>query len=175
MKKVIILLLSFCIGAFLFGTVIQFVGWPKIKLALLKITARDCLIIFCCTIFIMGATTLRWKTILRGQGYNVSFFTLFRSYCFDHSLNFLVPILPFGGEIFRAYFLNKKNNLPLKITVSSTIIDSILEITSHLIIALVGVIYFIFRIGLPPQKISIILFGGFFSAFFTLRFLFQKL
>lgn len=168
MKKVIILILSFFIGAFLFSTIVQFVGWSKIKLALLRITVMDCLIIFCCTVLIMIAATLRWKTILRDQGYNVSFFTLFRFYCFDHSLNFLVPIVPFAGEIFRAYFLNEKHNLPLKITTSSTLIDSILEITSHLIIALVGVIYFIFRIGFPPKKIATILFGGFFFCLFLL-------
>lgn len=174
MKRVFIFLLSFFIGIFLFIWVIQLVGWSKIKLALFTLTGIEGIIIFFLTILIIVAATLRWKTILNDQGYNISFFTLFRLYCFDHSLNFLVPILPFGGEIFRAYFLKEKKNLPLKITAASAIIDGILEITSHLIIAFLGIIYFIFYIGLPPKKIATVIFGGLFVSLFLLSFFYFK-
>lgn len=174
MKRFFVFSLSFLVGIFLFIWVIRLVGWSKIKLALFALTGIEGIIIFFLTVLIIAAATLRWRIILKDQGYNIPFFTLFRLYCFDHSLNFLVPILPFGGEVFRAYFLKEKNNLPLKIAASSAIIDGILEITSHLIIAFLGVIYFVFQIGFPPRKIATIIFGALFASLFLLSFFYFK-
>ena len=174
MKKVLFFLLSFCVGIFLFAWVIRFVGWTEIKSAFEAFSGWEGLIILGLTFAIIIAASWRWRVVLKSQGYQVSVLNLLGPYFASHSINYLAPTIPFSGEIFRGYALKEKLNLPWKIAVSSAIIDRILEVTSHLLVIIIGVVYFLFKIGLPPRNLIVILGGGLFIAASLLFFLYFK-
>lgn len=174
MKKLSFFLISFFTGIALFIIVIRFVGWSEIKLALQAFTGWEGLIILGLTFLIIITTTFKWQGVLRSQGYRIPIISLFKPFLASHSINYLTPTIPFGGDIIRGYILKEKLKIPGEIAISSAIIDRILEITAHLTIIFLGVIYFLFKIGLPPKNLAIILGGGFLIAVICLFFFYLK-
>jgi len=71
---------------------------------------------------------------------------------------FLAPVLLGLGEIFRSYEIRRKTHISWPKATASVIIDRILEWTVNLIIIFIGVLIFLYKIGLPPKNL-IIVFG----------------
>ncbi|MDI6592019.1 MAG: lysylphosphatidylglycerol synthase transmembrane domain-containing protein [Patescibacteria group bacterium] len=170
MKKFLLFLTSLLIGIGLFIWILKTVGWQEIKNAFLGFTGWHGIAIFGLTLLIILIGNWKWKEILRGENIKISFRNLLNPYLAGFSVMFLAPILFWGGEIFRGYIL-KRNDIPWSKGMSSIIIDRILEWTINLIFILIGVLIFLFMIGLPPLKLGMI-FGGVFLLFFIVIFLF---
>lgn len=164
MKKFLLFLFSFLIGAGLFVWIGKVVGWQEIKKAFLVFTGWQGMIILVLTLLIALIGTWKWKEILKGGGTNISFLNLLRTYLASFSIRFLAPIILVGAELFQGYTLKERNSVPWPKGMASVIIDRILEWTANLVVIFFGVLIFLLMIGLPPMKLLII-FGGVFLFF----------
>jgi uncharacterized protein (TIRG00374 family) len=156
MKKVFLFFLSFLIGISLFVWIIKSVGWEEIKQALFVFTGWEGALILVLTLLIFLIGSLKWKIILNSTRENVSLFGLFKIYLAGFSIMYFFPMIILGGEVFRGYILKKKYSLKLSKGMASSIIDRILDWTAILIIVFLGMLFFFFRIGLPPKRLGLI-------------------
>lgn len=161
MKKLFLFLLSLLIGIGLLIWIIESVGWKEIKDAFLVLTGWQGIVIAILTLPVLIIGTLKWKIILKNKGEHISFFNLFRVYLAGFSIMYFLPMVFLGGEIFRGYILTKKRSLDRAKGIASSIIDRVLDWTSIMVIVFLGIIVFLFRIGLPPRRIAVILGGTF--------------
>jgi uncharacterized protein (TIRG00374 family) len=164
MKKFLLLLVSFLIGAGLFVWIAKMVGWKEIKNAFLVFTGWQGLAILGMTLIMALIGTWKWRLILRGEGVKMSFKNLLNSYFAGFSIMFLAPILVWGGEIFRGYILKEKDSVPWSKAMASVIIDRILEWTANLTVIFFGSLFFLLMIDFPPLNLALI-FGGVFLFF----------
>ncbi len=164
MKKILLFFISFLVGICLFIWVINFVGFEEIKRAFLVFSGWQGIVIFFLTLIIMFLGNLKWKEILKGEGLEISFWELFKSYLAGFAVMFLAPILLWAGEIFRGYALKEKKQITWAKAMASIIIDRVLEWTTNLIVIVFGVLFFFYNIGLPPKNLGLI-FGGVFLFF----------
>jgi len=157
MKKILLFFVSLFVGIALSVGVIRFVGWEEIRLALLIFTGWQGLAILSMTILTLFFGMWKWKVILKSQGYDIPKRKLIAPYFAGFSLIYLFPMLILGGEIFRSYILKEKFNVPLRKGIVSVAIDKILEGTSFLVAIIVGTVFFLLKIGLPPKNLTILL------------------
>jgi len=174
MKRVLFLLASLFFGVVLFIFVIEFIGWDDVILALQSFTKINGLVVIGLTFLIMLTAILRWQHVIKSQGCQTSIASLIKPFLVAHSVNYLMPTVPFGSEIVRGYILKRKTDFPGNIAISSAFIDRILEITAHLIMVVFGVIYFLLKIGMPPHSLAIVLGGGFLLASIPVSFFYFK-
>ncbi|PIP22950.1 MAG: hypothetical protein COX37_01205 [Candidatus Nealsonbacteria bacterium CG23_combo_of_CG06-09_8_20_14_all_39_17] len=147
MKKLILALLSFAIGACIFFFVIHSIGWEKIIGSFRFFSFGECLIILFLTFLITIISIWRWKEILKGGGVNVSFKTLSVSYLAGFSMMFLFPIIIWGGEFLRAYIFKKQSSISWSKGMASIIIERILEWTLNLTIIFWGLVFIFYNVG----------------------------
>lgn len=164
MKKFLLFLFSLLIGIGLFLWIGGVVGWQEIKKAFLVFTGWKGAVILFLTLLMALIGTWKWKEILKGEGIKVSFKNLFSPYLAGFSVMFLAPVLIWGGEVFRAYTLKRKDSVSWTKGMASVTIDRILEWTTNLAVIFFGIIFFFYKIGLPPKNLGII-FGGAFLFF----------
>jgi len=160
MKRVLSFFISLVAGFGLLFWISRFIGWQETKSALMIFTGWHGMVIILLTFSMILAGALKWKMILKSQGYNLSHKEIIAPYFTCFSLIYLFPMVVFGGEIFRGYILREKHNIPWTKAISSVFIDKLLEITSFLATILAGTTYFLLKIGLPPKNLCFIL-GGF--------------
>jgi len=165
MKKFLLFLVSLLIGVILFIWIIQRIGLEEIKLAFFTFSGPDGLAILGLTLLMLIVGNWRWKEILKNQGNNLSFLSLFRLYLAGFSILFFVPMIIFGGETFRAYLLKEKYSIPWNKGMASVIVDRVIELTIYILIILTGVIFLFSYRGLPPGYLAMILGGT--ITFFT--------
>ena len=139
--------------------VVRFIGWSKIESAFLLFTGWQGMIILLLTALFLFFGMWRWKLILKSQGYDLSNKKLVGPFLSGYSLIYLFPVLIFGGEIFRSYILKEKYSVPWKNSITSVIIDKILDVTASLAVIFAGAAFFLLKIGLPPRNLGIILGG----------------
>jgi uncharacterized membrane protein YbhN (UPF0104 family) len=161
MKRILFLLASLSFGIILFIFVVRFIGWNNFILAFQSFTGVNGLAILGLTFLMMLVAILKWQQIIESQGCQISITALIRPFLVAHSVNYLMPTVPFGSEIVRGY-------------ISSAFVDRILEITAHVIMAFFGIIYFLLKIGMPPRNLAIILGGGFLLALIPMSLFYFK-
>ena len=159
MKKFLLFLVSLLIGVILFIWIIQRIGLEEIKLAFFTFSGPDGLAILGLTLLMLIVGNWRWKEILKNQGNNLSFLSLFRLYLAGFSILFFAPMIIFGGETFRAYLLKEKYSIPWNKGMASVIVDRVIELTIYILIILTGVIFLFSYRGLPPGYLAMILGG----------------
>ena len=164
-KKLSLFLMSLFVGIGLFIWIGKTVGWQEIKNAFLVFTGWQGIVILGLTLLIMLIGNWKWKEILKGENIKISFKNLLNPYLAGFAIMWLAPILFLGGEVFRAYFLKKKNFVSWQKGIASVFIDRILEWTTNLFIIFLGILFFLLMAGIPPKNLVIIL-GGLFL-FFT--------
>jgi uncharacterized protein (TIRG00374 family) len=165
MKKFLLFLFSLLIGAGILIWIGEVVGWREIGKAFSVFAGWEGIVIFFLTLLMILVGTWKWKEILKGEEIKISFKGLLNPYLAGFSLMFLAPILVWGGEVFRAYILKEKHSTPWLKGMASIIIDRILEWTVNLFIIFFGIIFFLYKINIPPKNLGII-FGGVFLVFF---------
>lgn len=154
MKKLPLLLASFFIGLSLFAYVIKFVGWENVKKSLLVFTGWQGLVILFLTLFWILVANWKWKEILKSEGIDIPFFSLFKPYLAGFSVLYLFPTFLLGGEFFRGYILKKKYSLSWSKGMASVFIDRILDWTANLIIVFLGTGFFLLKIGFLPKRLA---------------------
>ena len=169
--RVVVFLFSLLIGFGLFIWVINFVGWQEIKNAFLVFRSWKGIVILLLTFLIMFMRNWTWREVIREKNIEISFWELFKIYLAGFSIRFLAPVLTLGDEIYQSYALKKRNSISWTRGMATVVIERILEWTVNLLVIFFGVLLFLFRIGLPPKNLAIILGGGF-LIFFAGLFLF---
>ena len=167
MKRFLLFLLSLLLGIILFSWIVSRIGWEEIKGALLVFTGPQGILIFALTFAALLVGNWKWKAILAGQKINISFRALLGPYLASFPIMFLAPVLFFAGEIFRSYVLRERNLVPFAKGAASVVIDRILEWTAALVVIFFGIVFFLYKIGLPSGKVALI-FGGAFLVFVAL-------
>ena len=155
-KKLLVFFISLLVGFGLLTLTVGLIGWQEIISAFLIFTGWQGLIILLLTVLILFFSLWKWQVILKSQGYNLPLSKLAGPYLASFSLIYLFPVVSLGGEIFRGYILKEKFAIPWKNGITSIFIDKMLEITSSLIAILLGMIFFIFKVGFPINKLEII-------------------
>lgn len=175
MRKVLLFLVSLFIGIALLVSVISFIGWQEIWAAFRIFTGWQGAVIILLTVLALFFGQWKWQVILKTQGYQISHKQLAASYLAGFSLIYLFPMLLFGGEFFKGYALKEKFNIPLRKSMVSVVIDKIIEETAFVLTVFVGILFFLFTIGLPPRNIAIaagavllILISGFIFLYFKI-------
>lgn len=138
MRKVLGFVFALALGALLFWSVGQNVGWQEILRVLSQFSGGKGIILIFLTLLVLLAGTFRWKEILRSQGYRFSFLFLLRSYLGGFTLSFFAPMMLFGNEAFRAYSLEASSGIPFQKALPSTVIERLLESTVYLVIIIAG-------------------------------------
>ncbi len=164
MKKFLLFLISLSLGAALFIYVTNDIGWKEITDVFSSFSVSKAVFILILTILIALTKALRWRMILKNQGYNVSALEIFEYYISGLSISFLAPMVILGGEIFRCHDLKEKYSVPWTKSIASVIIDKILEITVFSALIIFGVAFFIFKAGFPTGKMGISIFSVIFLA-----------
>lgn len=159
MKKILLFLLALLLGTALFSWTIHSIGgWRSFLNIFSLFTGWSGLFILAITFLEMLVGVWKWQIILKSQGIGMRFKDLASGYFGDFFLTYLIPTLFFSGETFRGYLLKKKNpSLSWGKALSSGVLDRILDASIMLVAVIFGVLYFLYNIGLPPQKISIFL------------------
>ncbi|MDD5144548.1 MAG: lysylphosphatidylglycerol synthase transmembrane domain-containing protein [Candidatus Pacebacteria bacterium] len=164
MKKFLLLLFSLAVGVILFLWIAQTVGWEGVQKAFKIFTGWEGLVVLGLTLLTIGISTWKWKAIIEAEGIKVRLSSLVGPYLASFSIMYFAPILIWGGELFRAYVLKERNGIPWQKGMASVIIDRILELTINLFVIVLGFIFFLFFIGVPPLKLTVF-FGGTFLIF----------
>ncbi|MFH1820527.1 MAG: lysylphosphatidylglycerol synthase transmembrane domain-containing protein [Candidatus Nealsonbacteria bacterium] len=160
MKKILSFFVSLLIGIGLLAWIIRLVGWQEILSSFLIFTGWQGMVILFLSFLLLWVSCFKWHLILKSQGYEIKNRELFLPYLTSFAMNYLFQMIIVGGDIFRAYVLREKYDVPWKKAVSSVIIDKILDSTGFILAILTGLGFFLFKIGLPPANLAIVL-GGF--------------
>ncbi len=155
--------ISIIVGLAIFILVFWRIGLTKIINALSLISPLKFLIALCIMLIAILFSVLKWKIILKAQGYNVSFIKLFFIKLVGYSVSYIIPSANLGGEPVRAIILKKESDIPLTKNIASVIVDKSLELTVGFLSLLLAVFLLIINYTLPKNTIAVLLFAvGFF-------------
>lgn len=176
MKRVFLFFVSLLLGGFLFAWVVGKTGWEDVWMVIVTFSFLKLFVISALTIVMIGVGVLKWKQVLKGQGYSeISFYNLWNPYFASFALSFFAPMLFFGGEILRAYSLRDSRDIPFTKGMASVVIDRILELGVYLVIIIIGVTFFLLNAGTQPFFLLWILAGAMlFSGLVAFLFLKEK-
>jgi uncharacterized protein (TIRG00374 family) len=148
-KKVITSLAVLILGLLAFILTIKYIGFQEILLQFSTIKPQFVLLYLTVSLMIVVVLIVKWSIILRAFGHKVSFLKLFMYSRMGYAVGYVVPAFYIGGETVRAYFLNKKHNIPLTDAISSVVIDRAVELPMNFLLAAVMFFIIIFTIRLP--------------------------
>ncbi len=156
MKKVLFFLVTSIIGIIVFGLVIDIIGWGNVAQSFSLFREWGGIAILAVTVLSVVVSILRWKFILKVQGYNVSKYKLADVWLLSFAVTYLTPITILGGEGLRAYALKKKFPIPWGKNIASIIIDRFLDISMFFLFFIGGIFSFLILVGLPPENVGLI-------------------
>jgi len=174
MKKLLLFLASLIIGIILFIWVLNTVGPEEIKEGFLIFTRWEGLAILFLTILITLIANLKWKEILKGLGAEIRFRDLLKPFLAGYSIMIVAPVIIFGGELLRAYYLREKYSVPWPKGMASVVIDRALEWTANLTVVFLGSMIFLFLVGVPQTRLVIIFVASFLVFFVAIILFFFK-
>jgi len=174
MKKFLFFLVSLIVGVGLLIWITRLIGWEKIEVAFKVFSFKAGLIILSLTILANVIRSWRWRTILKNQGYKIPVLRILEYYLSGNAIAFFMPMVIFGGEIFRGYDLKEKYDMPWSKSIASVVIDRISEFTIYTVATILGMIFFVANANLPSYKIDIIIFSAFFLIIASIGFFYFK-
>ena len=155
--------ISIVIGLAIFVLVFWRIGITKIINVLSLISPLKFLILLCIMLLAIFFSVLKWKIILKTQGYDISFIKLFFIKLVGYSVSYIIPSANLGGEPVRAMILKKESNMPITKNIASVIVDKSLELTIGFLFLLLAVFLLLVSYTLPRNTIAVLLFAvGFF-------------
>lgn len=162
MKKVIILLAFLVLGIILFAVAIEKIGIENLLAILLALAWWKILAIIGITLLVIFISILRWKIIIRGLGIEVGWKKVIGAWIVGATFSYLTPVVFFGGEPLRAYFLKNNNEIPWSKNVASIISDKALELMTNMVIMVLGVSFLFSQVHLPfkIKLITILIIAG---------------
>ncbi|MDP4007189.1 MAG: lysylphosphatidylglycerol synthase transmembrane domain-containing protein [bacterium] len=141
MRKLLAFVAFLVLGVILFSFVVRAVGWSEVWEAAGEFWGGKGLLLLIFTLLMLGAGALRWREILRHQGYYVPFSSLLKQYLGGFSLSFFFPMAFFGNELFRSYTLQEFHQVPLPRAIVSVVVERILEVTMYLLLLGAGIAF----------------------------------
>jgi len=174
MKKVLFFFVSLFIGTGLLIWIIRSIGWGEIELAFKFFSPAAGVAILSLTILVNLVRSWRWKTILKSQGYDIPVLRVLEYYFSGNTITFFIPMVIFGGEIFRGYDLKEKYAMPWSKSIASVVIDRISEFTIYVVATILGMFFFVANADLPSYKIGITIFSVFFIIIASIGFFYFK-
>lgn len=154
-KKILIFFFSLILGFVLLMWIVNRVGWQEIRQAFLRFQGWQALVIIGLTLLIPLAGIWKWKKILEGAEVKISFRELVSPHLSGFPFMFFSPMILMSGEVFRGYALRKKCGVGWNKAMASIVVDRVLDWTVALTTVLLGVLFFLFKIGLPPKSITL--------------------
>ncbi len=156
MKTALKFVISLGLGIFLFSYVLEKSGLGTIGEAAGLFLGLEGLFLLFLTCLIVMVGAVRWKSILRAEGEEVPLMIVVRYLVKGFTVDFLTPFSLFGGEAVRIYLMKKE--VGLKKSASSSIIDKIMDVTTHFLFLLFGLIL-LFLYTLSFQN-AVIIYGA---------------
>lgn len=167
MKRFLRFFIFFFIGSAVFLIVLNKIGFGHFNQAMGLFLSWQGLVIILFALLFVFLGVLKWKFILKSQGYVFSFRQLSPLWLICFSISYLTPFAILGGEIFRIYFTQKKlPQLPREKNISSVAIDKLLDTTVFFVFLIIGVLVFSFYGRFPTSffGVSAIIVAGAFLA-----------
>ncbi len=156
MKKLLFFIISLILGAILFGVVVRNVGWQGIWDTIILLSGPKGVLILLLTLVIWFVSSIRFKRILDGMGHSLPILVLWPIYLASFAISFLMPMLILGGELFRAYVLRDRFDIPFQKGAASVLIERLLEMTVLFVIVVFGFVFFFLSVGLPSKELTYI-------------------
>ncbi|HEA84669.1 MAG TPA: flippase-like domain-containing protein [Candidatus Wildermuthbacteria bacterium] len=156
MKRFLLSIFSLILGAILFGVVVKNVGWQGIWDTIILLSGPKGVLILLLTLVIWFVSNIRFKRILDGMGHSLPLLVLWPVYLAGFAISFLMPMLILGGELFRAYVLRDRFNVPFQKGAASVLIERLLEMTVLFVIVVFGFVFFFLSVGLPSKELTYI-------------------
>ena len=158
-KKLVKFLIALLVSLAIFGIVMEIVGWETIQKSFDLFFSLNGLVIVLLSVLIALVGVLRWRSVIRAQGYHLPFRDLLKFDLVGFAISYLTPVALFGGEVFRIYFTKKKFQfLSWEKTVSSVVVDKIIDSTVFLVFLIVGLLSFAFYGNFPSETIGFFIF-----------------
>ena len=161
-KNLLLLAVSLFVGFLMFFYVGDLIGWDSIWSSFSMFTTMNGFVVVLLSFLIVYISTIRWREILKDQGVKkINTWELFKIYLEGFSIVYLFPVIIMGSEAFRSYALKKNTNIGWEKSVSSIVIERILEWTVNVLVIFIGVLYFFYAIASPDMQtfcISLIFF-----------------
>ena len=165
-QKSFLALLSFIFGIALLVLLFFFIEPAEIFAALKKITLWQFGLILALRLVFLTVSALKWKIILDFYKHKVSFWKLYMFKFAVFSVSYFTPITAVGGQAVGVVLL-KNEKVPVKIGITTILIDSILTIFISVAISFFALILFLLlRFSGTPFLILV-----FFAFFLILLFL----
>jgi uncharacterized protein (TIRG00374 family) len=171
MRKFLVILLLFALGAWLFVDMILQTGISQIIESLSQVSIWKFLLFLVLSFGNMCVFTWRWQLILKAHGAcgGLGFFRLWWHRLAGYAVSYMTPAAATGGEPLRIYF-NKKDKMCVEVATSATLIDKVLELTVLFLFILMGIFYALLTGVFPDYALSAIFL--IFTAFLALIFWF---
>ena len=139
MKRLLAFVIFLVLGIILFSSVMQAVGWNEVWSAIQKFWGGKGVLLFILTLLMLSLGAVRWREILRYQGYQVPLLSLLKQYFAGFSLSFFFPMVFFGNELFRSYALLEFHKVPLPRAIVSVAIERFLDATAYILFLGIGI------------------------------------
>jgi uncharacterized protein (TIRG00374 family) len=145
-KHVLLISLSFILGAILFASVFYYTDYEELTEIIFQFTWWKFLIFLGISTISFFLTTFRWSLVIKTQGFKVGFFRLLQYRLAGFGFSYLTPIAEIGGAPFRAHLL-KKEGIPFNKGLLNVIIDNFLELFTQAILVSLSLLAFISHFG----------------------------
>jgi len=152
MRKLLAFVVFLVVGIILFSSVVQAVGWSEVWSGIQEFWGGKGVLLLVLTLLMLFLGVVRWREILRYQGYQVPFSSLLKQYFGGFSLSFFFPMVFFGSELFRSYALREFHQIPLPRALVSVAVERFLEATAYLLFLGVGITFLLVSksVLIPP-------------------------
>ncbi len=143
MKSAVKFFITFFIGLSLFYFIINETGVDVIWRAMSLFLRPEGALIVLITLSSFFMASLRWKQVILSQKETLPLFLLFRYLIKGFTIDFITPFPIVGGETVRALLI--KRDIGLKKGAASAVIDKIIDITTHFVFLILGLLFFLFH------------------------------
>ncbi len=135
--------IGFIIGGGLLLIILYIIGINEILLVLKEANIFYILLAIFMQIIVFIVMGIRWKCVIKALGYNAKFINIFLNVLLGQFFNNITPSMRGGGEVFRAYYLSKLEQIPKGICYSSVFIERFLDTLIYIIATFFVILYFI--------------------------------
>ena len=149
-------------GIILFAVAIEKIGVENLLATLLTLAWWKVLAIIGITLLIVLVSVIRWKIIIKGLGMEIKWRKVISAWIVGATFSYLTPVVFFGGEPLRAYFLKNNSEIPWSKNIASIVSDKVLELMTNLAIMILGVSFLFSRVAIPfkIKLITILMIAG---------------
>jgi len=171
MRNVVKFAVALLVGASLFYFVVKETGVEVIWQGIGLFLGPEGVAIITSTLLIVFVGAFRWKEVIASQGEKISLFIATRYLIKGFTVDFLTPFSLFGGEAVRIFLM--EGSLGLKKSAISTVVDKIMDVTTHFLFLVLGIILF-FVYGSSLSGVFLYYIFGVIIFLFLILFLFYQ-